>query len=149
MTKRNLTSIMDLPAGPIRDQAARQIAAQMARETPPEPETRRNKYGAKRTEYKSLLGFTRIYDSMAEARYAASLDADVKIGLVRYWLPQVPFPLPGGVKYVADFMVIQTLGSIQFIDVKGRDTQASINKRKQVKALFGVDITIIQSRSVK
>lgn len=144
---RNI-SILDLPAGPIRDQAAKQIAEQIAAKASqsqqaPEP-AKASKYHNKRTEYASTQGFTRLYDSKAEARYAQSLDADMKLGLVLFWLPQVPIPLPGGVTYRVDFMVAQTLGSaLQFVDVKSAHTAKLPTyrmKKKQVEAIYGIKI---------
>lgn len=49
----------------------------------PAPESRRNKYGAKRTEYDG-----RTYDSKAEAEYAMRLDLRVKAGEILFWKPQ-------------------------------------------------------------
>ena len=53
---------------------------------------------------------------------------------------QVPFYLPGPVKYLLDFMEFWADGTIKFIDVKGRDTQVSKIKRKMVEEIY--DITI-------
>jgi Protein of unknown function (DUF1064) len=104
---------------------------------------RASKYNAVRTAYKSVQGFERVYDSKAEAEFASSLDLMIQCKGVIRWLPQIPIPLPGGVKYVADFLVFYTDGAHKYFDVKGRDTQASINKRKQVKAMFGIDVEIV------
>lgn len=101
------------------------------------------KYRNKKTEYTSIQGFTRVYDSKREARYAAELDAEIDAGICQWWLPQVRIPLPGGVTYVADFLVRRCTG-VTFVDVKGKDTQASINKRKQAKALFGITVEVVK-----
>lgn len=103
---------------------------------------KRSKYGAVKTVYRSIQGFERTYDSKREAAFAAELDLRIKAGDVAWWLPQVPIPLPGGVTYRADFMVMLTV--LRFYDVKGFDTPASILKRKQVKALFGIDVEIVR-----
>jgi Protein of unknown function (DUF1064) len=98
------------------------------------PETQPRKYRNTPTIYKSIQGFERRYDSKKEALFAQRLDTWIKYGTgkLQCWLPQIPFPLPGGVTYRADFMVLFDDGKIVFYDVKGRDTQASKNKRKQV-----------------
>lgn len=101
------------------------------------------KYRNQKTVYKSSQGVERCYDSKREARYAAQLDAEIAAGLVAWWLPQPRIPLPGGVTYVADFLIHRTTG-IAFVDVKGKDTQASINKRKQVRALYGITVEVIK-----
>jgi hypothetical protein len=130
------TSILSL--GP---DAQRQIAEQLRGQ--PEAAVV-GKYRNRRTAYKSVQGFERAYDSALEARQAALYDYGIERGLIKLWLPQVPFPLPGGVTYRADFMLVLADGRVKFIDCKGRDTQASINKRKQVFALFGVEVEIVR-----
>ena len=94
------------------------------------------------TVYKSTQGFERRYDSKKEADFAAKLDGEISLRLVLWWLPQPSIPLPGGVIYRADFLVCDSGGRVGFIDVKGRDTQASKNKRKQVFALFGIKVEL-------
>lgn len=76
------------------------------------------------------------YDSKAELAYARKLDADKASGLLVQYLRQVPFHLPGGVKYVCDFLVFNSDGEVRFVDVKGMDTPASKIKRKQVEELY-------------
>ena len=95
------------------------------------------KYRNTPTIYKSIQGFERRYDSKKEAAFAFGLDHTEG-----WWIPQVPFPLPGGVTYRADFMHVGADGKPRFYDVKGRDTQASINKRKQVFALYGITVEL-------
>ena len=125
--------------------AVRQIAEALSREqqrldaSPAKP----RKYRNTPTIYKSIQGFERRYDSKKEATHAAHLDHLIKCGPVSWWLPQVSIPLPGGVIYRADFLVMWRASGPSFVDVKGRDTQASINKRKQVKALYGITVEIV------
>jgi hypothetical protein len=57
---------------------------------------------------------------------------------------QVPFHLPGGVKYVCDFMVLYKDGLIDFVDVKGFETAEFKMKKKLVESLYGVEITVIK-----
>lgn len=110
---------------------------------------RKAKYRNVRTEYTSIQGFTRTYDSKKEADYAAQLDNAIKAKLARWWIPQPSFPLPGGVTYRADFLVCYVGtdqifdDNVRVVDVKGRDTQASKNKRKQVAALYGIKIEVV------
>lgn len=49
---------------------------------------------------------------------------------------QVPFHLPGNVKYVCDFMVFWANGEITFEDVKGFKTAIYIAKKKMVEDLY-------------
>lgn len=103
-----------------------------------------SKYHAKRTSYTSTQGFTRLYDSKAEAAFAAELDLRIAAKEILFWLPQIPFPLPGGVTYRADFMTASRTGQLYFYDVKGWDVPVSRNKRKQCAALFGVEIEVVK-----
>jgi hypothetical protein len=103
---------------------------------------KQRKYRNTPTRYKSIQGFERNYDSKKEAAFAAKLDGEISLRLVSWWLPQVSIPLPGGVIYRADFQVCDSGGRVGFIDVKGRDTQASKNKRKQVFALYGITVEL-------
>lgn len=64
---------------------------------------------------------------------------------ILFFLRQVPFHLPGGVKYVVDFVVFG-LGceNIRFIDVKGKVTATYRMKKKMVEELFPVKIIEIK-----
>jgi len=74
-----------------------------------------NKYRAKRT---------KGYASKRESAYADHLGLLKLAGQVVDWLEQVPVRLPGGSKYVVDFMVIHADGSVRFVEVKGCETAA-------------------------
>lgn len=55
------------------------------------------------------------------------------------------FPLPGGVKAVLDSVQVWQNGeriTVVWEDAKGRDNQASKNKRKQIKALYGIEVQL-------
>lgn len=55
------------------------------------------------------------------------------------------FPLPGGVKAVLDSVQVWQDGprtTVVWEDAKGRDNQASKNKRKQIRALYGIDVQV-------
>lgn len=83
------------------------------------PQRRRNKYGAKRTEYKGLM-----YDSKLEANVARELD---RVGY-RY-RRQVSIKFASGIRYVADFVV--TSGDLEVVlEVKGRETDVWRVKRR-------------------
>lgn len=75
----------------------------------------RNKFGAVKTNG---------YASRLEARYADEL-AERKAapeGDVLAWVEQVPIKLPGGIKYVVDFVVFKRDGSWELVEVKGKAT---------------------------
>lgn len=83
------------------------------------------------------------FASKAEARYYATLKLRQAAGEVVFFLRQVPFHLPGGVKYVADFLEFHADGSCHVVDVKGMETAAFKAKRKQVEALYPVRIEVV------
>lgn len=83
------------------------------------------------------------FASKLEARYYNSLKIRQSAGDVVFFLMQVPFSLPGSVRYVCDFQVFLSDGSVEFVDTKGRDTPLSIAKRKIVESLYPVKIKIV------
>lgn len=74
-----------------------------------------NKYGAKHVGH---------YASKRESEYAAELSQLKAAGKVRAWIEQVPIRLPGGLKFVCDFLVIKSDGSVQLVEIKGMATPA-------------------------
>ena len=94
------------------------------------------------------------FDSKAEGAYYEYLKMQKKAGKVSYFLMQVPFILPGGVRYRLDFMVIKNTGEslaggydyfdIEYIDVKGCITSVFRIKKKQVEALYPVKIKCVK-----
>jgi hypothetical protein len=95
----------------------------------------RHKFNAKPTTVDGMR-----FDSKAEARYYELLKTLQLAGEVVFFLRQVPFHLPGGVKYVCDFLVFLSDGTAEFIDVKGVRTQTYAIKKKQVEALYPIEI---------
>jgi hypothetical protein len=99
------------------------------------PFVRSNKYSAKKV---VVDGIT--FDSKAEAEFYGQLKLRKYAKDIRFFLRQVPFDLPGGIKYRADFMIKNNDGSIEFIDVKGIRTPTYIIKKKQVEQIYGIEI---------
>lgn len=95
-----------------------------------------NKYRNKRCE---LDGFR--FDSMKECNYYVQLKRQVMAGDVLTFLRQVPFHLPGSVKYIADFLVFYASGEVAVIDVKGVKTTEYKTKKKLVEFYYPVVIT--------
>ena len=96
---------------------------------------RKHKFNAVRTELDGI-----IFDSKKEGRYYMELKLRMKSGEILFFLRQVPFDLPGGVKYRIDFQEFHSDGTIHFIDVKGRRTEMYIAKKKMVEALYPIEI---------
>ncbi|MBQ9252267.1 MAG: hypothetical protein IJ188_06505 [Clostridia bacterium] len=84
------------------------------------------------------------FDSEHEARVYEDLMYRVRIGELRCVVRQVPFDLPGGIRYFADFVTIGPDMKIEGVyDAKSEATRKDrvyINKKKQVKAIWGIDI---------
>jgi len=91
----------------------------------------RHKFGAVRTERDGIK-----FASKKEAAYYDELTLRKRTGEVLVFLRQVPFHLPGGVKYVCDFAVFYADGRVEFVDVKGMQTAAFKAKRKMVESVY-------------
>lgn len=101
--------------------------------------THRHKYNAVATELDGLR-----FDSKAEARRYADLKLLQRAGEVVFFLRQVPFDLPGGVKYRVDYCIFWADGRVTFEDVKGMTTPMFTLKKKQVEALYPVEIEVVR-----
>lgn len=99
----------------------------------------KHKFGAIRCERDE-----KKFPSRLERSYYDKLKLRQKNGEVIFFLRQIAFDLPGGIRYFSDFLVFLSDGSVEFIDTKGRDTQLSLNKRKQVEELYPVEIKIVK-----
>jgi hypothetical protein len=95
----------------------------------------RHKYNAQKTENQGLR-----FDSKKEARRYTDLRLLQRAGKVVMILRQVPFDLPGRVKYRVDFQIFWADGTISFEDVKGMRTAEFIAKKKMVEDLYPVEI---------
>lgn len=100
---------------------------------------RANKYGAVATEVDGIR-----FDSKAEARYYVGLKDRVDSGRVLYFLRQVAIHLPGGVRYVVDFLEFHADGSVHYIDVKGVLTAQFKTKKRLVEALYPIKIECVK-----
>jgi len=95
----------------------------------------RHKYNAKRTEFDG-----KKFDSKKEAHFYAKLKLAKESGELLFFLQQVPLDLPGGTKYRVDFVCFWEDGTVEFIDVKGFKTETYKLKKKQVEALYPIEI---------
>ena len=83
------------------------------------------------------------FPSKKERKRYLELKLLQKAGDVLFFQMQVPFHLPGGVKYLCDFQVYWNNGNITFEDVKGMKTPMYKLKKKQVEELYPITITEI------
>ena len=109
--------------------------------SPAETKTKpkRQKYGNRRVEIDGMK-----FDSQHESDvYFGTLLPSWKAGVLRLLVRQVPFDLPGGIKYIADFVTVSADGNIRVIDAKSEITRKNrvyINKKKQMRACWGIEI---------
>ena len=82
------------------------------------------------------------FQSKKEAKYYDELLLRQKAGEVLFFLRQIPFDLPGGIKYRADFMEFWSNGEIKIIDVKGFQTKDFIRNKKMIEALYPIEIEV-------
>jgi Protein of unknown function (DUF1064). len=94
-----------------------------------------HKFHAVRTEVDGIS-----FPSKKQAHYWADLQLAKKSGQLLFALREAPFHLPGGVRYVVDFIEFWADGTVKFTDVKGMKTTVYIAKKKMVEALYPVTI---------
>lgn len=83
------------------------------------------------------------FDSIKESVRYDLLKRAKADGYVKWFLRQVPFRLPGGTIWRADFLVVWKDGSITIEDVKGYRTQVYKIKKREVEAQYGIEIVEI------
>lgn len=96
--------------------------------------TRKRKYNSVQTTVDNIK-----FASKAEAYCYMKLKGLQESKKIKFFLRQVPFHLPGNVKYLCDFVVFDERG-VQFVDIKGVETPLFKLKKKQVEALYNVEI---------
>ena len=95
-----------------------------------------HKFNAVRTEVDGIS-----FPSKKQARYWQELQLAKKSGQLLFALREAPFHLPGGVRYVVDFIEFWADGTVKFVDVKGMITPIYKAKKKMVEALYPIQIT--------
>ncbi len=98
----------------------------------------KHKFNAKITELDGIK-----FSSRREATRYQRLNILKRSGEVLFFLRQTPFHLPGGVKYLCDFMVFWKDGNVTIEDVKGMKTDLYLTKKKLVESIYPVEITEI------
>lgn len=99
----------------------------------------KHKYNAKPTERDGIR-----FDSKLEADYYDYLMRRKETGDLLFFLRQVPIHLPGKTKLVVDFQEFWADGEVRFIDCKGIETETFKIKKRQVEALYPLEIEIMK-----
>ena len=100
--------------------------------------TKRSKYGNVKTEVDG-----KMMDSKHEAEQYKVFQLQVRGGMYRAVLTQVPFLLPGGVVYKADFVTLNNDGTYTVFDAKSEATRkdkAYRIKNRQMKNCLNIEI---------
>jgi hypothetical protein len=105
---------------------------------------KKSKYNAVRVVQREIS-----FDSKLEASYYEHILMLERTKILSYHLRQVPFRLPGGVKYLVDFVLFYPCGRVRYVDVKGVLTQTSTIKIKQVQDLYPVTIELMTKQDMK
>ena len=85
------------------------------------------------------------FASKKEADYYEYLKERRDKGEVVFFLMQCPFHLPGGTKYIVDFIEFHSDGTVHFIDVKGFETDKFKLKKKWVESTYPVEVEVVKS----
>lgn len=102
---------------------------------------RRHKFNARPTTRTWNDGSIIKFASQKEARHYDENLLAIQSGALLFQLRQVPFHLPGGIKYSLDFLEFWVDGDeIRMVDTKGRRLPAYIRNKKLVEALYPVEI---------
>lgn len=97
-----------------------------------------SKYGAKAVVIDGIR-----FHSTAEGDFYSYLRGLWSMGLIRYFIRQPTFDLPGGVTYKADFLVVGA-SKTYVIDVKGMVLKEFLRTKKMVEALYPVYIEVVK-----
>lgn len=99
------------------------------------------------------------FESRLEARRYLYWKNLWQMKAIAWFTRQVPFYLPGGILWRADFLVVWNLHSpprhegddelVTVEDCKGAMTRVSINKIKQVEAIYGFKVHIVKKGDMR
>ena len=98
----------------------------------------RHKYNAVSCEHNSIK-----FPSKKERDRYIQLHLLQRSGEIVFFLRQPLFDLGGGTTYRADFLIFWSDGGVTVEDVKGVKTKEFIKAKKQVEALYPVEIEVI------
>ena len=80
------------------------------------------------------------FASRREWNHYLTLKTIQDLGEIIFFLRQVPLHIPGGMKYVCDFVVFWANGDVTFEDVKGFKTELCKVKKKLIEHHYPLKI---------
>lgn len=89
------------------------------------------------------------FPSKKHRAYYLQLKAEQAAGLIKFFLREVPFDLPGHyengrvIRHYIDFAVVGMDDRVRFVEVKGRDLGQGKMKRLQVEEIYGIRIEVV------
>ena len=101
-------------------------------------ETKKSKYNAEKRTVDNIK-----FASKKEAAYYQKLVMLQKMKKIRYFLMQIPFRLQGGTKHLVDFMIVKLDGTLDYVEVKGRDLAMGKMKRKMTEDMYNIRIRVV------
>lgn len=99
----------------------------------------RSKYGASRSSFNGIS-----FHSKKECLYYQKLLKLQEAGELLFFIRQPKFDLPGNTHYSADFMEFYADDTVKVTDVKGMLTTEFIRAKKQVEALYPIEINVVK-----
>ena len=81
-----------------------------------------------------------IFPSKKEGFIYENLKLRQIAGEIIFFLRQVPFHLPGNIRYFVDFVTFNKDGTVHFLDAKGMKTPLYKLKKKQVETIYPIEI---------
>lgn len=99
----------------------------------------KHKFHARPSEYNGIH-----FASQLEKKWYINLKLLQQAGEVLFFLRQIPFHLTGNIVYRADFMVFFTDEHVEIWEIKGFETDSWKIKKKQVEALYPIEIKVIK-----
>lgn len=108
-------------------------------------------YVPKKSKYRGVLcEADRLkFPSKKHRAYYLQLRAEQAAGLIKFFLREVPFDLPGQyengrvVRHYVDFAIISKDDRVKWVEVKGRDLAMGKMKRAQVEEIYGIRIEVV------
>ena len=102
-----------------------------------------HKFGAQKKKVDGIK-----FPSELEADYYATLKMLQKLEVVLFFLRQVPLHLTGGSKLIVDFLVFWSDGRVTFEDTKGVQTPVYKLKKREVEALYPIEVKTVTRKMV-